>query len=168
MRTTAKLCLVAIACGLVALQAVAFADAGPEAALVDAGSASEPVPVTTTTTTTTTTASDALHDPVSHPVAAIDDLKQAKRSGGWVLVAFALLVMIARQLGRVKTIPWLAWLGVGKAAIIAGGVTALAIAGFNALSEGGSYYSMLWAVAFTGLTYWNSALGPKPEKPVTA
>lgn len=86
-------------------------------------------------------------DPVIHPVATIDTLKAAKQIG-WACLAFAILTVTARVVGRLgKDVKQLAWLHKGKAAVIVGAVGALALATYNALALGGT----LLAAALAGL-----------------
>lgn len=134
-----------------------LSDAGP----APAGSAAS-LPATTADPTPVTapvpSASDQLHDPLGQPVATINDLTAAKRTG-WVVFIFALAVIIARLLGKAASVPWLSWLGKGKAAVVVGGLVALAGAGYNALASGGSIYAALTAIVMTGLALWNSHTG---------
>lgn len=123
------------------------ADAGLVVAQ-DAGSASA----------TGETPADKLHDPVSDTKAAIDDVKQAKRQG-WPMLIFALGVMLAKLVGRVKKWPKLSFLNKGRAAVIVGALCAMVFAVFNALGDGGSLYAAGYAGVLAVAAYWNSHNG---------
>lgn len=93
------------------------------------------------------TPAQAFPDPISSPMETIDTLRGAK-AVSWACLAFALLTVIARVVGRLgRGVKQLAWLGHGKAAVIVGAVGALAAATYNALALGGT----LLAAALAGL-----------------
>ncbi len=153
---------------------LAVADTGSAVVSTDAGwgsaATSPPADTGSAVATAPAAGSDAaskLHDPVKDLKGTIKDLEAAKKTG-WSVLVFAILVVLARLLGMAKSVPWLAWLGKGRTAIIVGGVGAIATAGYNALLSGGSGYAVLAAVIFTGATYWNShaewAPPPAPSK----
>lgn len=112
----------------------------------DAGMA-EPAVVASSTATsspTTATPADNLHDPVTAPGAAWDDVKAAKKTG-WAVAVFAGLVMLCKLLGRAKKLPMLAALGKGKTAVVVGALGALGAACYNAAADGGAWTAMLIA-----------------------
>lgn len=98
---------------------------------------------------------DKLHDPVAAPAAAFDDVRAAK-SVGWAAAVFAVLVMLARLLGRVQRYSFLAWLGKGRTAVVVAGTGAIAAAVYNVAMEGGSWMALLFAAVLAGATFWNS------------
>jgi len=92
--------------------------------------------------TPTAAPADKLHDPVSSPAAAWDDVKAAKKVG-WSVLVFAVLVMLAKLASRAKGIKIFAVLGKGKVAVVVGAVGALAASCYNAAAEGGAWTAML-------------------------
>jgi hypothetical protein len=129
--------------------ATVLMDAGPAPAVVahDAGVASAPA--------AGAPASGALHDPITEPGAAWDDVQGAKKVG-WGVAVFACLVMLARLAGRAKSIPWLAALGKGRTAVVVGGIGAVAVAAYDVAIQGGSWVSIAVASAVALAAYWNS------------
>jgi len=88
---------------------------------------------------------DQLPDPVSHPAAAFDEIKAAKKLG-WPIVAFVALMFAAKAAGRLgKSVAWLAWLGRGKAAVVVGAAGALGASCYDAATSGGSWMAILFA-----------------------
>ncbi len=86
-----------------------------------------------------------LHNPITHPAAALSDLQQAKKSG-WALALFALLVMFTRAgVHASSQFKSLAFLAKGRTHIVFAAVGALGLAGYNALALGGSLYAALIA-----------------------
>ncbi len=155
MRTTAKLCLIAIVCGLVALQAVAIAsadDAGSEAVLIDAGSASEPVPVTTTTTTTTTTPTATT---VEVPLPALDLPVKLWRTGAFACAGIVALYLLATF-----------WLKVDKKRAL---YAAAGIAGLTMLLESATRgVTPNLSMIVSALAMVAGIIAKGPDKPVTA
>lgn len=133
---------------------VARGDDGSGSALlapIDAGVASAPAEAPAKP-------SDALHDPVSSPSAAFDDLKAAKKMG-WGLLVLAVLVMACRVLGklggRFKA------LGTGRIAVVIAAVGTLAVTAYNALALGGTWMAAASAAIVAGAAFWNSHAEPK-------
>lgn len=127
------LIVIALLFPLAALGSTALAEPIADAGItLDAGSAAAPA----------ATPADQLHDPVSSPAAAWDDVKAAKKVG-WASLVFAVLVMVAKLAsrlgGRFKT------LGTGKVAVVIGAIGALGAACYNAAADGGAWTAMLVA-----------------------
>lgn len=139
-------------------------------AQADTGSAAGPTVTVDTASVTAepadtgsaATPADKLHDPLSSPGAAFDDLKAAKKVG-WPLAVFAGLIMLCKLLARAKSIPWLSALGKGKTAVVVAATGAIATACFNAAADGGAWS----ATAFAGLLalahYFDATPKPKAE-----
>lgn len=126
------------------------AGSGSVVAVVDAGSGSA----------ASSTPADKLADPVDNPTAAYDDLKAAKRES-WPVLAFAIVLMLARVVGKAgKSVPLLAKLATGRVAVVVAGAAAVAAAGYNAAFAGGSAIALITAVVATALAYWNSQAAP--------
>lgn len=152
----------------------AFAD-GPVTipALVDAGvqegsgSAGSGSAATTTTTqvTVTTGPADKLHNPVDDPLAALSDIREAKKQG-WAFAILASVIMLVAGLARASVrwpnAPLLSTIAKHKTVIFV--VTCLgaaAGAAFNALALGGSMYSVLLAGGGAALLFINAGGPPK-------
>jgi hypothetical protein len=118
-------------------------------AQADTGSGSS-LPPATTTGPAPKAPSVELHNPVTDPIAAFDDVKAAKKLG-WPLALLALLIMLTRGLGTIGTrwgsMSWLAWLGKGSTAVIVSGVGTVATAAFNTLALGGTWFAVMMAAA---------------------
>jgi hypothetical protein len=114
-------------------------------------------PATETSTAAPEKPSDKIHDPITEPGAAWDDVKAAKKIG-WAAAVFAVLLVIGRLASRAKSIGFLGWLGKGRTAIVVAGALAVAAGCYDVAVQGGSPLSM----AVAGLL----ALGVymKPEK----
>lgn len=104
---------------------------------------------------------DKLHDPIAAPKAAWDDVKAAKKMG-WPVLVFAVLVMLAKLLGRAKKYKLLAALGKGKVAVVVGAVGALGTACYNAAAEGGAWSAMLLA-GLVAIGHYLDAGEKKPD-----
>lgn len=155
---TMKKLLVCIALAFGAAGAgIAHADSAI-VALADGSAGTAPLDAAPDTGSATVTPADRLHDPISSPAATIDDIKQAKRQG-WGVLAFALGVIVAKLLGRAKSISWLAALSKGRTAVIVGAASALVVATYNALADGGSLYAGLYAGAVAVAAWWQSHPG---------
>lgn len=87
---------------------------------------------------------DSLHDPVSSPPAAWDDVKAARKVG-WPLVVFAALIMLCKAFRRAGE--RFAWLATGKMPVVVGALGAIATSCYNAAADGGAWT----ATAFAGL-----------------
>lgn len=99
-------------------------------------------------------------DPIAAPSATIDSLRSAK-AVGWACLAFAVLTVLARVVGRLgKGVKALAWLNHGKAAVLVGAAGALALATYNALALGGT----LLAAALAGLVALAHYLDATPRE----
>jgi hypothetical protein len=100
-----------------------------------------------------------LHNPITHPAAALSDLQAAKKSG-WALALFALLVMLTRAGVHLSAqYKSLAFLAKGRMHIVFAAIGALGVAGYNALALGGSLYAAVIA-AGGALLY---AILPTPQ-----
>lgn len=124
--------------------------------------------VITTTTTTTTLPSDALHNPVDDPLAAINDARTAKKNG-WAFAIFAVAVMLTAGLAKAAvkwpTLPVLATINAHKTVLIViAAIGVGATAAYNALADGGSWYSVLLLVGGAVLTF----VSHKPSEPAPA
>lgn len=107
----------------------------------------------------TASPADQLHDPLTDPIGAFDQLKEAKRVG-WAAAVGAILCFLALTIGTLgKTIGQLAWMGKGKWAIIVGLTGALGAGTYNAAMSGGSWTAVLVAAAIGAAAWWN-ARGP--------
>ena len=109
----------------------------------NAGSATVAAPDAGSSSSAATPA-DKLHDPVSAPGAAWDDVKAAKKVG-WPVLVFVVLIMLCKLLSRAKSLPYLAALGKGKAAVAIGALGALGAACYNAAADGGAWTALLVA-----------------------
>lgn len=138
----------------------AVVDAAPAVVAPAPGSASTSVTATATTTTVAITA-DQVHDVLTSPIAAYDDVRAAKKLG-WPALVFIVALILARLAGKLGAIQgWslLAKLNTGKVAVVIGGVAAVAAAGFNAATAGGSLIAVLTGAFFALATYYNSHAG---------
>lgn len=141
------ICLV-ILLGLVAHDA--FADGsgsgsalGSGSAFVDSGSA-------------IVTPADRLDDVLTAPVAALDDIHQAKRQG-WVVLVLAVVTIAARALGKLGgKVKALAFLSKPSAALALGIVASLGAACYNAAVDGGSWMA-IGTAAVLGFATWINA-----------
>jgi hypothetical protein len=149
----APLVTLSIALGTVGVYLTAFYAGEAHAQSVDAGvgSGSSVLP------------SDQLHDPLSNPVQSYDDLLAAKHLG-WPVLAFALVLMLARVAGTLgKNISWLAVLGQGKVAVVVAGLAAVSASAYNTAFSGGSLVAVLTAAVLALATYWDSASKAQPS-----
>lgn len=98
------------------------------------------------------------------PRAAFDDFKALYKIG-WPITVLAGMAVAARLLGRLGKLGgrWkpLAVLGEGKVAAVIAAVGALAASAFDVLALGGSWGSVVAAVAMGGLALWDAASKPK-------
>lgn len=139
----------------------AHADTGSAVATAGSGSAIVAVQpsgsgsAVTVTTTTVVTPADAVHDPVSQPAATFDDVKAAKQVS-WPAAVFIVVLIVAKLLGRAKSVAQLAWLGKGRVAVVVAGAAAVAAAAFNVAIAHGSAVAILSAVVVASAAYWNS------------
>ena len=115
----------------------------------------------TSTAATADKPSDKIHDPISEPGAAWDDVKAAKKIG-WTAAVFAVLLVLGRLASRAKSIGFLGWLGKGRTAVVVAGALTVAAGCYDVAVQGGSPLS----VALAGLL----ALGVylQPEKKAEA
>jgi hypothetical protein len=137
-----------ICAGIVTCARYAVAD-GSGSALAEgsaAGSASAPPAATP---------ADELHDPIAAPAQAWDDVKAAKKVG-WAVLVFAVLTMMAKLAGRMKTVKFFAPLGKGKVAVVIGALGALGASCYNAAAEGGAWTAMLVA-GVTAIAHYMNA-----------
>lgn len=129
---------------------LAYADGS--SAVPDSGSA---VPIAGTP-------ADAIHDPLSNPAAAWNDL-QAAQKVGWPLAILAGAVVLSKLLSRLGGV-W-SKLNTGKAALVIGGLSAVAVAAYNALAQGGSWLAVAIAAVVAAAAYWDAH---KPATPAPA
>lgn len=110
---------------------------------------------------------DALHDPLSAPGAAFDDLKAAQKLG-WGLAVLAGLTMLSRVLGRFGG--WFKFLAEGKLALAIGATGMFAATAYNAAVLGGSWFAALFGGLIAAAAWWDShvkappATSPEPPK----
>lgn len=139
----------------------AVVDAAPAVVAPTPGSASASTVTATATTTTVAITADQVHDVLTSPIAAYDDVRAAKKLG-WPALVFIVAIILARLAGKLGAIQgWslLAKLNTGKVAVVIGGVAAVAAAGFNAATAGGSMIAILTGAFFALATYYNSHAG---------
>lgn len=136
-------------------------------AMIDAGVGSADGSATTTTTqvTVTTGPADKLHNPVDDPLAALSDVREAKKQG-WAFAILAVVVMLvagfARASVRWPTLPVLSQIAKHKTVIFAVAcLGASAVGAYNALALGGSWYSVLVAGGGAALLFINAGAPPK-------
>lgn len=149
---TRILCLVAFLVCLVVFanraRATVLQDGPAVPELHDAGSASAPAPA------------DKLHDPLSSPQGAIDDVKAAKKIG-WGVGLLAILVLASRIAARAGGV--FSFLGKGKAALVIGAGAAVSATAYNAAAERGSWFAVLLAAIVAGAAYWDAHAGKAAE-----
>jgi hypothetical protein len=95
---------------------------------------------------------DTVHNPVTSPAAAYDEVKEAKRTS-WPLLVWLALVMLGKALAysadalaKAPIIGKLAaWLAKGKAAMAVAALGAVGAAGYNVLVNGGTVVAALVA-----------------------
>ena len=98
-----------------------------------------------------------LHDPIEHPLAALDDVRTSKKTG-WPLAVFAILVMLMKAIAyssaKLQGMPLIGaaakWLAIGKRAMIVAGVGTIAAAGYNTLATGGTWAAVIVALGVAG------------------
>lgn len=88
--------------------------------------------------------SDKIHDPLSEPGAAWDDVKAAKKIG-WTAAVFAVLLVLGRLASRAKTVGFLGWLGRGRTAVVVAGALTVAAGCYDVAVQGGSPLSVAMA-----------------------
>jgi len=101
------------------------------------------------------TPADKLADPIKAPLATIDDLKQAK-SQGWAMLILVALIAVAKVLAFVPGAVG-KWFATGRQGMVLAGSLALAVAMYNVVALGGSWY----AAGFAALTALVGLLSPK-------
>lgn len=105
---------------------------------------------------------DQLPDIYAHPGDAFDATKAAYKLG-WPIALLAGIIMLGRGIGQAgKKLAWLAWLNKGAAAVITAGVVTVAIAAFNALALGGTWYAAGLASAAAGFALMKPHVEPQP------
>lgn len=133
-----------------------------QADLPDAGVDVPPSGSGSSTTPAPAPPADQLHNPLTDPRAAWDDVKAAKKIG-WPLALLAGLIMVARALGyagdRWPKFKAFAKLG-GITGTIVAGVSACGAAAFNTLALGGTWF----AVAAAAVGAFFALLHPNPPK----
>lgn len=122
------------------------------AALTGSGSAMAGSGDTVTVTTTTTMTADKLHDPMVDPIGAFDDLKAAKKVN-WPLALLAGLILLTKGLATASkkwpSFSGFSWLNKGKVAVVVAGILTVAVAAFNSLALGGTWFAVMSAAAAT-------------------
>lgn len=109
-----------------------------------------------------TSPADQLPDIVTNPGKAFDAEKAAYKLG-WPLAVLAAIIMLGRGAGLLgRQFSWLAWIGKGKAAVVTAGIVTVAIAAFNALALGGTWYAALFAAIYAGLALLKPHVEPQP------
>lgn len=98
--------------------------------------------------------SDSIDDPLSNPTGTVEDIKQAKRLG-WGVLVLALLVVVARLLGRLGGV--FKVLGKGKVALAIGAGGAFATTAFDALVLGGPWVTVIVTALIAGIAAWDAA-----------
>lgn len=142
--------------------------AGVDAGVVTSvGSGSAVISLTIAPTAPTLPPAIALPDPLEHPLAAIDQVKQAKQVG-WPLLVGAILVMVTKALAYASThaipLPLVdrlaAWLAVGKRAVAVAAAGTLAAVGYNTLVAGGTWVAALIATGLAAAGLMHSTTQP--------
>lgn len=166
-----------LACTLVcstASHAVGDASTDATAQLVDAGAVTiEPAPVvgcavgqwTVKDPTGATSCRDSaamLPNPATSPIAAIDEVKEARRTS-WPLAVWAAIAMLGKGLAygreKLKGVPLAGklaeWLSQGKRAMWLAAIGAVGAAGYDVMIQGGSTVAALVAagIALAGVTH---------------
>lgn len=138
--------LIVITLGYVAASCVTTSGILIEQAFADSGSAVI-LPPPDTQPAPEVKPSDKLHDPLTAPIAAWDDLKAAKKQG-WAAAILCALVLLTATFARASS-RWpkaFGWAAKHKTAIIVvGAVGATAAAAFDTLVLGGSWMSVVMA-----------------------
>jgi hypothetical protein len=108
---------------------------------------------------------DQLHDAIAQPTAAFDDVKAAEKLG-WPVALLAAVILLGRGAGQLgRKLSWLAWLNKGKAAVITAGIVTVAIAAFNAIALGGTWFAAAMAAASAGFALLHPVAPPQPAPP---
>jgi hypothetical protein len=163
MKHFLSLSVLALLSVFLALPAHADVGSGSSSAVISAGSGSAVAAVVTATTSSATVAvtADQVHDVLSSPAAAFDDVKAARKIG-WPALVFVVALILARlagKLGAIQGWPALAKLNTGKVAVVVGGIAAIAAAGYNAAASGGSAIAIATGAFFALATFYNSHAG---------
>ncbi len=141
------------------------ADVGADpAATAPAPATPAPESKTTTTVTVTTQPSDSIDNPVDNPLAAIDDVRQAKKQG-WATAILVTLIALtagfARASSKWPTAPVLKTINKNKTVILVVGCLGVCVtAAYNALALGGSWFAVLGAAVVAGVTFVNAQPNP--------
>lgn len=146
MRSTARLCILAIVLGLAGLMVYSVATLGD--AFADGSGSAVSVP------------SDSIDDPIAAPGAAWDDVKAAKKVG-WPIAALVVIIIASRLLARLGG--KFEFLGKGKVSLVIGAVGAFSIAAYNAVMLEGSWLAAGTAAIVAAAAYWDSAAKDKAE-----
>ena len=118
------------------------------------------------------TTGSAVADPLEHPLAAIDQVKQAKQTS-WPILVGLCLVMLTKALAygslTLQTVPVIGvaarWLAIGKHAMAVAAAGTLAAAGYNALVAGGTWVAALIAAGLAGAGLMHSTTQPVSKLP---
>lgn len=106
----------------------------------------------------------SLHDPLSAPAAAFDEIKSAQKIG-WPLAVLAAAVILSKLLSRLGGF-W-SKLNSGKTALVIGALSAASAAAYNALATGGSWMAVALALIVAASAYWDSHAKPKQDAPAS-
>lgn len=110
-----------------------------------------------------------LHDAVSDPQAALDDIAQAKRQG-WAVLVLAATTIAARALGEIGKryggkVTWLAVFARGRVALVAGAIAAVGASCYNAAAIGGSWMTIATTGVVALAAWMNLHADATPTKP---
>jgi hypothetical protein len=97
-------------------------------------------------------------DPLAAPQATFDELVATKKLG-WPILALVILIVACRVLAKLGGV--FTPLGSGKVALGIAAVGAFALAAYNALALGGTWFAALLAAVVAGFAAWDSAAKPK-------
>lgn len=111
-------------------------------------------------------------DPLEHPLAAIDQVKQAKQTS-WPILVGLCLVMLTKALAygaiTLQTVPVIGvaarWLAAGKHAMAVAAAGMVAAAGYNTLVAGGTWVAALIAAGIAGAGLMHSTTQPVSTLP---
>lgn len=107
---------------------------------------------------------DQLHDPLSAPMAAFDDLKAAKRLG-WGVAFLAGAILSLRLLSKLGG--FFKPLGEGKVALYLGAVGVLVLTAYNAVIQGGTWMAAAFTAIVAAAAWWDAHKQP-PKQPTPA
>lgn len=145
----------------VGLQVIAFADSGSGSGSGSAVLETTPVDHAAPPVVVVVPA-DKLHDPLTQPTQAFDDIGAATKVG-WPIAMLAVAILLTRTLGslskRWPQVKGLAWLNTGAAAVIVAAIATIATAAYNTLALGGTWTATVMAATVAGF----ALLAPVPN-----